>query len=91
MVNKDYHIVHFDICTAFFPKCFLMADGGSGGGGESFRKAGNESNFDYRFAGDRSHWLSFFFIYLVSILLSIVVSCLAVPACVQLRSLFNYL
>jgi len=31
-------IVHFDICTAFCPKCVLMAAGGSGGG--SFRKGG---------------------------------------------------
>ena len=40
MVNKDYHIVHFDICTAFFPKCFLMADGGSGGGEKASGRRG---------------------------------------------------
>ena len=33
------YIGHFDICTAFCPKCFLMAAGGSAGGG-SFRKGG---------------------------------------------------
>jgi len=42
-------IVHFDICTAFCPKCFLMAAGRSGGRGGSFRKGGNEPNFDSRF------------------------------------------
>ena len=45
-------IVHFDICTAFCPKCFLMAAGGSADGERSFRKGGgNEPNFDSRFRG----------------------------------------
>ena len=43
-------IVHFDICTAFCPKCFLMAAGGSGGKG-SCRKGENEPDFDSRFGG----------------------------------------
>jgi len=33
------YIVHFDICTAFCPKCFVMAAGGNVGRG-SFRKGG---------------------------------------------------
>ena len=33
-------IVHFDICTAFCPKSFLMAAGGSGGGEASRRRGG---------------------------------------------------
>ena len=47
-------MVHFDICTAFCPKCFLMAAGGSGGGGgreKKFQEGGDEPNFDSRFGG----------------------------------------
>ena len=43
------YMVHFDICTAFCPKCFLMAAGRSGGEEASGR--GGEPNFDSRFGG----------------------------------------
>ena len=43
------YIVHFDICTAFCPKCFLMAAGGSGR--RKLQEGGNEPNFDSRFGG----------------------------------------
>jgi len=46
--------VHFDICTAFCPKCFLMAACGSGGRG-SFRK-GRLSPVLTLDLGDRSDW-----------------------------------
>ena len=42
-------IVHFDIWTAFCPKCFLIAAGGSGG--RKLQERGNEPNFDSRFGG----------------------------------------
>jgi len=43
-------IVHFDICTAFCPKCFLMTAGGSGVGQEASGR-GDEPNFDSKFGG----------------------------------------